>query len=197
MSLSKEHVLVTGGCGYIGSHTVLKLLRAGARVTIVDNLCNSNEKVIPRLRKLAGEESSKMLYFVKADLLDRETLESSLFAPAAKEGAEGGMFTSCVHFAGLKAVGESIAKPLWYYHNNITGTLCLLELMYKYGCKKIVFSSSATVYGNAPSPLSENGSPVGQGIFLHDINHDILNAKLRWRTCIYIYIYIIYIYLFI
>jgi UDP-glucose 4-epimerase len=161
MSLSKEHVLVTGGAGYIGSHTVLQLLKAGAKVTIVDNFCNSSPKVVPRLKELAGEEFAGGLAVVEADLLDKAGMEEKLFAPAA---AAESMFTSCIHFAGLKAVGESVAKPLLYYHNNITGTLFLLELLQQYGCTKIVFSSSATVYGSAASPLSEDGSVTGQGV---------------------------------
>jgi UDP-glucose 4-epimerase len=161
MSLSKEHVLVTGGAGYVGSHTVLQLLKAGAKVTIVDNFCNSSPKVVRRLTELAGEELAGGLAVVEADLLDKAGLEEKLFAPAA---AEESMFTSCIHFAGLKAVGESVAKPVLYYHNNITSTLFLLELLEKYGCRKIVFSSSATVYGSAPSPLSEDGSVTGRGV---------------------------------
>ena len=161
MALSTEHVLVTGGAGYIGSHTTLQLLQAGAKVTIIDNYCNSSPKVLPRLRELAGEDLAGNLSFIEADIGDHAGLEEKVFAPAA---AAGSMYTSCIHFAGLKAVGESVAKPLLYYHNNITGTLVLLELLYKHGCKRLVFSSSATVYGSAPSPLSEEGSTTGQGI---------------------------------
>ncbi len=150
-------VLVTGGAGYIGSHTVLQLLEAGHDVTVVDNLCNSSVASLDRVRALAGiAADSPRLAFVHVDLCDRDALERVFQQNEAP-------FQSCIHFAGLKAVGESVQLPLKYYHNNLTGTFYLIELMQQYGCKKIVFSSSATVYGTAPPPLTES-SPAGSGI---------------------------------
>ena len=137
-------ILVTGGAGYIGSHTCVELLNAGHEVVVVDNLCNSSEKSLERVEKITG----KPVTFYKADILDRDALEEIF----TKEKID-----SCIHFAGLKAVGESVEKPIEYYHNNITGTLILLKLMKKYNCKKIVFSSSATVYGNPKElPIKED-----------------------------------------
>ena len=150
-------MLVTGGAGYIGSHTVLQLLEAGYDVTVVDNLCNSSEQALERVRQLAHiEPDSPRLHFVNVDLCDKDGLENVF-------KANGAPFASCIHFAGLKAVGESVKLPLKYYHNNLTGTFYLIELMQQYGCKKIVFSSSATVYGTAPPPLTES-SPAGSGV---------------------------------
>jgi UDP-glucose 4-epimerase len=142
------HILVTGGAGYIGSHTCLELLEAGYEITVVDNLSNSKVEALDRVRELTG----KSLTFHKVDLLDRIALEA-VFQQTAPQAV--------IHFAGLKAPGESIAIPLRYYHNNITGTLNLCEVMAKQGVKKIVFSSSATVYSEAAQvPLSED-APCG------------------------------------
>lgn len=137
-------ILVTGGTGYIGSHAVVELLEAGEEVVIVDNFSNSSPDVLDRLKEITG----KKFDFYEVDLLEEEKLEQVF-----KENN----IESVMHFAGLKAVGESVAKPIEYYHNNITGTLILLKLMKKYNCKRIVFSSSATVYGNpAELPITED-----------------------------------------
>ncbi len=142
-------ILVTGGAGYIGSHTCLELLKAGYEVTVVDNLCNSSEEAVKRVEKIAG----KPVKFYQADILDREAL-NKIF--------DSEKIDSVIHFAGLKAVGESVAKPLEYYHNNITGTLILCDVMRNHGVKNIVFSSSATVYGDpAFVPITEE-CPKGQ-----------------------------------
>ena len=129
------NILVTGGAGYIGSHTCLELLNAGYDVTVVDNLSNSKEESLKRVQELTG----KSLKFKKVDLLDRASLEDIF---------QDNDFGAVIHFAGLKAVGESVSMPLKYYHNNITGTLVLCETMSKFGVKNLVFSSSATVYGD-------------------------------------------------
>ena len=128
-------ILVTGGAGYIGSHTVVELQNAGYDVVVVDNLANSSEKSLQRVEKITG----KPVKFYKADILDREALEEVF----AKEKID-----SCIHFAGLKAVGESVQKPWEYYENNIAGTLTLVDVMRKHHVKNIIFSSSATVYGD-------------------------------------------------
>lgn len=127
-------ILVTGGAGYIGSHTVVELLNEGEDIVIVDNFCNSSQDALDKIKAITGKDFK----FYEVDLLDRENLEKVF-----KENT----IEAVIHFAGLKAVGESVAKPVEYYHNNITGTLVLLDLMKKYNSKKIVFSSSATVYG--------------------------------------------------
>ena len=124
-------VLVTGGAGYIGSHTCVELLNSGYQVVVVDNLYNSSEKAVERVEEITG----KKLKFYKADLLDRE---------AVKQIFDNESIDAVIHFAGLKAVGESVVKPLEYYHNNITGTLILCDEMRNHGVKNIVFSSSAT-----------------------------------------------------
>ena len=137
-------ILVTGGAGFIGSHTVVELLKKGEKIIIVDNFCNSSPEALENIRKITNKDFK----FYEVDLLDEENLEKVF-----KENN----IESVIHFAGLKAVGESVAKPIEYYHNNITGTLILLKLMKKYNCKKIVFSSSATVYGNPASlPIKED-----------------------------------------
>ena len=127
-------ILVTGGAGFIGSHTCVELLNDGYEVVVVDNLYNASEKALDRVQLITG----KKLKFYKVDLLDREGLEAVF---------EEEKIDAVIHFAGLKAVGESVAKPLEYYHNNITGTLVLCDVMRNHGVKKIIFSSSATVYG--------------------------------------------------
>ena len=136
-------ILVTGGAGYIGSHTCVELLNAGYDVVVVDNLCNSCKEALDRVQEITG----KTLKFYEVDILDREGL-TKVF--------EAEQIDSVIHFAGLKAVGESVAKPLEYYHNNITGTLVLCDVMRSHGVKSIVFSSSATVYGTpAFVPITE------------------------------------------
>ena len=132
-------ILITGGTGYIGSHTVVELLNLGKEVVVIDNFVNSNPEVIEKVKKITGKEFK----FYEVDLLDKENLEKVF---------EENPITEVIHFAGLKAVGESVGKPLEYYHNNITGTLILLEVMRKHNCKKIIFSSSATVYGDQGIP---------------------------------------------
>ena len=142
-------ILVTGGAGYIGSHTVVELQEAGYEVVVLDNLSNSSEKSLERVEAITG----KKVKFYKADILDREALEDIF----AKEDID-----SCIHFAGLKAVGESVAKPWEYYNNHITGTLVLVDVMRQHGVKNIIFSSSATVYGSpAFVPITEE-CPKGQ-----------------------------------
>ena len=137
-------ILVTGGAGFIGSHTSVELLESGEEIIIVDNFINSKPEVLNKIKEI----TKKDFKFYEVDLLDKEKLETIF-----KENN----IEVVIHFAGLKAVGESVQKPIEYYHNNITGTLVLLELMKKYNCKKIVFSSSATVYG-APKtvPIKED-----------------------------------------
>lgn len=136
-------ILVTGGAGYIGSHTCIELLNAGYDVVVLDNLYNSSEKALERVEQITG----KKVTFYKADILDKEAM-NAIFD---KEDID-----SVIHFAGLKAVGESVAKPLEYYHNNMTGTFNLCDVMRNHGVKKIIFSSSATVYGDpAFIPITE------------------------------------------
>ena len=137
-------ILVTGGAGYIGSHTLVEFLSAGRELVVVDNFLNSKPESLRRVREITGKE----VRFYEVDLLDKAALERVF---------QENKIESCIHFAGLKAVGESCEKPLWYYHNNITGTLNLCELLSKYGAKRIVFSSSATVYGKPASvPITED-----------------------------------------
>lgn len=142
-------VLVTGGAGYIGSHTCVELLNNGYEVVVMDNLYNSNEKALERVEQITG----KKVKFYNVDMLDQE---------AMNEIFEQETIDSVIHFAGYKAVGESVRKPLEYYHNNITGTLLLCDVMRKHGVKNIIFSSSATVYGDpAFVPITEE-CPKGQ-----------------------------------
>ncbi len=128
-------ILVTGGAGYIGSHTAVELMKAGHQVVIVDNLCNSSAKVLDRIETLAGKNYS----FVQADVRDSAALDQ-IFLAHAIEGV--------IHFAGLKAVGESVAQPVRYFDNNLGSTLALLQAMDRANVRRIVFSSSATVYGD-------------------------------------------------
>ncbi len=143
-------ILVTGGAGYIGSHTTLELLERGYDVVVFDNLSNSCEEALTRVQKLTG----KSLKFYKADMLDRAAMD--------KIFDENPDITAVIHFAGLKAVGESVSKPIEYYYNNICGTLTLLEAMKAHGCKNIIFSSSATVYGDVENPPITEMFPKGQ-----------------------------------
>lgn len=170
-------ILVTGGAGYIGSHTCVELLNAGYEVVVVDNLSNSSEKSLERVQQITG----KSLKFYKGDILDKAFLERVF----AQESIE-----SCIHFAGLKAVGESVEKPWEYYNNNITGTLVLTEVLKKYGAKNLIFSSSATVYGDpAEIPITEK-CPKGQCTnpygwtksMLEQILTDIQKADKEWNV---------------
>lgn len=137
-------ILVTGGAGFIGSHTVVELLESGEDIVIVDNFSNSSPEVLEKIKEITHKDFK----FYEVDLLDEENLEKVF----RKNNIE-----SVIHFAGLKAVGESVEKPIEYYHNNITGTLILLKVMRKYNCQKLVFSSSATVYGDPASlPIKED-----------------------------------------
>ena len=167
-------IMVTGGAGYIGSHTVVELLAKGHDVTVVDNLCNSKQEALRRVEKIAG----RAIDFRRVDLLDRDALEK-VFAGAA--------FEAVLHFAGLKAVGESVRLPLAYYHNNLTGTLVLLETMKAHGVKTLVFSSSATVYGVPKSvPLREDAplnavNPYGRTkLMIEEILADLHAAEPGW-----------------
>ncbi len=166
-------VLVTGGAGYIGSHTTLELLQAGYDVVVIDNLSNSKEESIRRVEKISG----KHVDFHQADLIDRSRLDE-IFATE--------QIDAVIHFAGLKAVGESVKNPLRYYHNNLTGTFMLCEAMVSTGCRHLVFSSSATVYGEPASvpireefPLSAT-NPYGRTkLFLEQILRDLQSAEPR------------------
>ena len=171
-----KKILVTGGAGYIGSHTVVELQEAGYDVVVLDNLSNSSEKSLERVEAITG----KKVPFYKADILDREALEEIF----SKEE-----IGAVVHFAGLKAVGESVAKPWEYYENNIAGTLTLVDVMRKHGVKNMIFSSSATVYGNpAIIPITEE-CPKGQCTnpygwtksMLEQILSDIQKADQEWN----------------
>ena len=170
-------ILVTGGAGYIGSHTVVELQNAGYDVVVADNLCNSSEKSLERVEKITG----KPVKFYKADILDRDALNEVF----DKEEID-----SCIHFAGLKAVGESVTKPWEYYENNIAGTLTLVDVMRKHNVKNIIFSYSETIYGDpAEIPITEN-CPKGQCTnpygwtksMLEQILSDIQKADPQWNV---------------
>ena len=171
------HILVTGGAGYIGSHTVIELLNAGHSVAVVDNLVNSSKLAMQRVEKITGRQ----IPFYETDIRDRNSLRK-IFAEHS--------FDCCIHFAGLKAVGESVQKPLEYYDNNISGTLVLLEEMRNAGCKNIIFSSSATVYGNpAVMPITEScpkghcTNPYGNTkSMLEEILRDVHVADNEWNV---------------
>ncbi len=138
-------ILVTGGAGYIGSHTCVELLNSGFDILVADNFSNSKQESLRRVKEITGTDFA--VYDI--DLLNQQELEKIFFMD--------NNIDAVIHFAGLKAVGESVQIPLRYYHNNITGTLILCDVMQKYGVKKIVFSSSATVYGMSESvPISED-----------------------------------------
>ena len=171
------NILVTGGAGYIGSHTVIELAKAGHNVVIVDNLVNSSKVSVQRVEEITG----KTFPFYEVDIRNRQKLES-VFAEYN--------FDCCIHFAGLKAVGESVAFPWEYYDNNINGTLVLLDVMRKHGCKNIIFSSSATVYGTpAMIPITEEcpkgqcTNPYGQTkSMLEQIMTDMQKADPEWNV---------------
>ena len=171
-------VLVTGGAGYIGSHTCVQLLKENYEVVVLDNLSNSSPKALQRIEDISG----KTIMFYQADLLDRQAVERVF---------EENDITGVLHFAGLKAVGESVEKPLHYYHNNITGTLILCGIMKSYGVKTLVFSSSATVYGTPKIvPISEEAptgatNPYGRTkLMIEEILQDLYQADSEWRIAL-------------
>ncbi len=171
-------ILVTGGAGYIGSHTVIELQKAGEDVIVVDNLCNSSKESLKRVEQITG----KPVIFYELDIADE--------AGMTKVFEENKGIEACIHFAGLKAVGESVEKPLEYYKNNISGTLVLLEVCRKFNMKNIVFSSSATVYGKPAfipiteeCPKGEITNPYGQTkSMLEQILTDIQKADNEWNV---------------
>ncbi len=169
-------ILVTGGAGYIGSHTAVELLNDGEELVILDNFSNSSPEVIDKIKKITNKDFK----FYEIDLLDEQKLEEVF-----KEND----IEAVIHFAGLKAVGESVLKPIEYYHNNITGTLILLKMMKKYNCKKIVFSSSATVYGNPQKlpikedfPLSTTNPYGSTKLMIERILQDVAVADKDFRV---------------
>lgn len=170
-------ILLTGGAGYIGSHTCVELLDRGYEVVIVDNLSNASPKVVERIEQITG----KKVVFYEADVRDEEKL-TEIFRQHA--------FDACIHFAGLKAVGESVAAPLMYYQNNVAGTMTLCAVLSAFGCKKIIFSSSATVYGeNAQIPMKEEHprgrctNPYGwTKSMVEQILTDLQQADPTWKV---------------
>ncbi len=168
-------ILVTGGAGYIGSHTCIELLNDGYEVVVVDNLSNSSEESLARVKKITGKD----LKFYQADILDADALDKVFTAEK---------IDAVIHFAGLKAVGESVSKPLEYYHNNVSGTVVLCDVMRKHNVKDIIFSSSATVYGDpATVPITEDfplsvTNPYGRTkLMLEEILRDIYVADNEWN----------------
>lgn len=168
-------IFVTGGAGYIGSHTCVELLNAGMNVTVFDNLCNSQSESLERVQRIAGQK----LRFIQGDIRDHAALTSALRTSGA---------TAVIHFAGLKAVGESVSQPLNYYNNNVVGTLRLLDAMGECGVKTLVFSSSATVYGDPQQlpipeahPLSAT-NPYGKTkLVIEDMLRDVFGSDPSWR----------------
>lgn len=171
------NILLTGGAGYIGSHTIIELDKKGHSVVVVDNLVNSNKEALRRVGEIIG----KNIPFVQADVRDRAAMKA-VFADNAIDAV--------IHFAGLKAVGESVAKPLEYYENNMNATFVLLDVMRSHGCKNIIFSSSATVYGNpAEIPITEDcpkgqcTNPYGQTkSMLEEVLKDVQKADPEWNV---------------
>jgi UDP-glucose 4-epimerase len=171
-------ILVTGGAGYIGSHTCVELLEAGHEVVVVDNLINSNEEALKRVKDI----TSKNLKFYKIDLMDKEALEQVFME---------NYINAVIHFAGLKAVAESVAVPMRYYHNNILSTLVLCEVMKAFNVRNLVFSSSATVYGNPHTvPITEDfplscTNPYGRTkLFIEDILRDLYVSDSSFNIAI-------------
>jgi UDP-glucose 4-epimerase len=171
-------ILITGGTGYIGSHTAVELISAGESVFILDNLCNSKSSVLKRIEQVTGKSPA----FVNLDIRDRSALRSLLSAHK---------FDAVIHFAGLKAVGESVSKPLDYYDNNVAGSLTLFECMAEVGLKNLVFSSSATVYGDPASvPIHEDSplsstNPYGRTkLIIEEMLRDIARSDPQWRIAL-------------
>lgn len=176
---NKQTVLVTGGAGYIGSHTCIELLSAGYQVVVVDNLCNSSAE---SLRRVAELTKSKPLPFYQADIRDQAALERVFNEHA---------IDSVIHFAGLKAVGESVQKPIAYYDNNVSGTVTLLKVMQAHAVKQLVFSSSATVYGDPHTvPIQEHfprsaTNPYGRSkLIIEEILMDLQQAEPEWHLAL-------------
>ena len=172
------NVLVTGGAGYIGSHTCVLLLEAGYNIVVLDNLCNSSDESLRRVKKITGKDFK----FYETDLLDYE---------GTNKVFEENEIDAVIHFAGLKAVGESVRIPLRYYHNNITGTLNLLDIMSKHNVKRLVFSSSATVYGDPHTvPIKEDfplscTNPYGRTkLIIDEILRDLYVSDKEWNIAI-------------
>ncbi len=171
------NILLTGGAGFIASHTIIELDKAGHSVVVVDNLVNSNPEALRRVGKIIGKE----VPFYEADVRDEAAL-NKIF--------DENKIDAVIHFAGLKAVGESVAKPLEYYHNNMTGTFILMDVMRNHGCKNIIFSSSATVYGDpAQIPITEEcpkghcTNPYGQTkSMLEQVMIDVQKADHEWNV---------------
>ncbi|KAG9153478.1 hypothetical protein Leryth_018734 [Lithospermum erythrorhizon] len=194
-----QKILVTGGAGYIGSHTVLQLLLGGYETVVIDNLDNSSDIAIHRVRELAGPNAQN-LSFHKGDLRDKPALEE-LFASEkgdrlllfglginSCENLMHRRFDAVIHFAGLKAVGESVQKPLSYYDNNLIGTIILFKVMAAHGCKKLVFSSSATVYGWPEKVPCTEDFPIGATnpygrtkLFIEEICRDMYQSDSEWK----------------
>ncbi|KAF3492623.1 PREDICTED: bifunctional UDP-glucose 4-epimerase and UDP-xylose 4-epimerase 1-like [Brassica oleracea var. oleracea] len=175
----EQNILVTGGAGFIGTHTVVQLLKEGFKVSIIDNLDNSVIEAVDRVRELVGPDLSKKLEFTQGDLRNKGDIEK-LFSKQR--------FDAVIHFAGLKAVGESVGNPRRYFDNNLVGTINLYETMAKHNCKMMVFSSSATVYGQPEKiPCMEDFelkamNPYGRTkLFLEEIARDIQAAEPEWR----------------
>lgn len=171
-------ILITGGAGYIGSHTCVELLNAGYEIIVVDNLLNSKKEALNRISEITG----KSFPFYQVDLLDEKKLERVF---------EENEVEAVIHFAGLKAVGESVKLPLWYYHNNITGTINLCNAMKKYDVKKLVFSSSATVYGMPERvPITEDSplralNPYGRTkLMIEEILSDLYQSDSSWSIAL-------------
>ena len=172
------NILVTGGAGYIGSHTCLELLQAGYEIIVVDNLCNSKEESLRRVEEITNDK----LTFYKVDLLDRAHLENVF---------ESHAIHAVIHFAGLKAMGESVNIPLEYFHNNVSGTINLLQIMKKHNVRDIVFSSTAGVYGEAKTvpiteefPLSVLNPYSRTKLMIEDILRDLFIAEPQWNIAL-------------
>lgn len=170
-----KKILVTGGAGYIGSHTLIELIAAGFTPVVYDNLSNSSPASLARVQQIVGQS----IEFIEGDILDTQLLAKTF---AAHD------FTAVIHFAGLKAVGESVAKPLWYYQNNVAGTLNLLDAMTQANVKNLIFSSSATVYGDPEAlPIVESSprsatNPYGQSkLMIEHMLEDLAKADNHWQ----------------